>query len=438
MDGSHLGSPDLLPTLHSLGHAVITTDVHGVVTFWSRAAEQMYGWTAAEATGRPIHELTVPVTMQDFADDIMRALKEGRSWSGAFTVRHKDGSTFPALVTDTGLCDDSGQVVGVVGVSVSLVDVIATFLRRSHEALVVIDAVGVIRMCSPVLSTLTGWSVESLTGHNWWHLVHPDDVARARAADAEAVAGRDMVPPIEHRLRCPDGSWLWVETAETSLLDEPAVRGVLLTLRDISQRRAWVDELTRRAVLDELTGLVNRAVFMEHLQTHVAGRHHVGAVFYVDLDEFKEVNDRLGHVAGDQVLREVADRLGAAVRPEDVCGRLGGDEFAVLAPNLVGSRQAFALARRIHTAIGGAMTVDDTLVRPTASVGVVVLSETDSADHAISLADKTMYVRKRRRATAARRRAAADAVTPPARLPRQRKRETVGVQQPDGGGAATA
>ncbi len=384
--------------LESLGHAVIATDLEGVVTYWNPAAERMYGWTAAEANGKPIYELTVPGQMQEFAVEIMRALDAGQAWSGVFTVRCKDGSSFPALVTDTGLRDASGGLVGVVGVSVAIAGVTEPFMRRSHEAVVVTDADGVIRIVSPVLTVLTGWPVQELTGRPWWQLVHPDDLAAARAAHADTVDGQERVAPVEHRLLCPDGSWRWVETAETSLLDEPAVRGVLLTLRDVSERRASVAELTRRALHDDLTGLVNRAVFMEHLRSHVAGRHHHGAVLYVDLDEFTDINDRLGHLAGDQVLREVGDRLRASVRPEDVCGRLGGDEFGVLAPGVTEPRQALVLARRIRTALSRPVQLAHASVQPAASIGVTMLAATDDADRAISLADKDMYDRKRRRA----------------------------------------
>lgn len=393
--------------LGALGHAVIATDPEGVVTYWNGAAERMYGWSAAEAIGAHIGELTVPDQMQEFAAEIMAALGAGQAWSGVFTVRRRDGSRFAALVTDTALHDGAGRLLALVGVSVAVERAVEPFLRRSREAVVVTDREGVVRMASPVIATVTGWTVEGLTGQEWWGLVHPEDRPAAHAAHAHTLAGPGLAPPVEHRLRTPDGSWLWVETAETNLLDEPAVRGILLTLRDVGQRHARVAELTHRALHDSLTGLVNRAVFMDRLQSHVAGRHHGGAVLYVDLDGFKAVNDWLGHLAGDRVLREVADRLRASVRPGDVCGRLGGDEFAVLAPDITEPRQALALVRRCTTCLSRPVEVDGAEVEPAASVGVAMLADADDADEAISLADRNMYERKRRR-TAARRRLARD------------------------------
>src|SRR5689334_24958330 len=105
--------------LAALGQAVIATDPLGVVVAWNPAAEQLYGWTAEEAIGKNIAELCVPDVAQETAADIMAALREGTSWSGGFPVRRKDGSMFPALVTDAGIYRD-GEVVGVVGVSTNL------------------------------------------------------------------------------------------------------------------------------------------------------------------------------------------------------------------------------------------------------------------------------------------------------------------------------
>src|SRR4051812_9933 len=101
--------------LRSLGQAVIGTDLDGVVRYWNPAAEMLYGWTAREALGRNIAELTVPQIGQDLAAEIMQALRAGGQWSGGFMVQRKDGSRFPALVTDTGLHAADGTLVGVVG-----------------------------------------------------------------------------------------------------------------------------------------------------------------------------------------------------------------------------------------------------------------------------------------------------------------------------------
>jgi diguanylate cyclase (GGDEF)-like protein len=173
------------------------------------------------------------------------------------------------------------------------------------------------------------------------------------------------------------------------------VRGVVLTLRDVSERRLWMEQLTQRALHDELTGLANRATFMEHLTSHVASREHAGALLYIDVNDFKAINDTHGHTAGDLVLRTIAGEIVSSVRPEDICGRLGGDEFAVLAKSVTGAAQAAALVDRVAAAVSHPVEVDSTVtVRPNASIGVALLADTRDADLAIHVADADMYRRK--------------------------------------------
>ena len=145
---------------------------------------------------------------------------------------------------------------------------------------------------------------------------------------------------------------------------------------------------------DTLTGLANRASFTEQLHSHVVSRRHAGALLYIDVNDFKAINDTFGHTAGDLVLGSIADRLQASVRPEDICGRLGGDEFAVLAKSVTGSAQAVALVRRIATAVAQPVALASDTIRPKASIGFALLTDTNDPDQAMHLADADMYRRK--------------------------------------------
>ncbi|MFL6238469.1 MAG: diguanylate cyclase domain-containing protein [Actinomycetes bacterium] len=384
----------------SLGNAVIATDLDGTVFFWNETAEQLYGWTATEAIGRPIEDLTVPKGMREFADEIMTNLRAGRPWSGVFMVHRRDKSTFSALVTDTGLHDERGQLVGITGVSINLDEVLRPLLQRSHEAAIATDMEGGVRFAGPRVTSLTGWPADELADSSWWDFVHPDDREAVRAAHAAVAGGSESLPLIEHRVRCADGTWLWVDMAVTNLLDETMMRGILLTLYDVRERRASMEELAHRAFHDPLTGLANRAAFLEYLTSHLATRQHEGALVYLDLDGFKQINDQFGHMAGDTVLRTVADRLRAAMRPEDVCCRLGGDEFAVLAKTVRGPTQTPALVRRVNLAISRNITVGDSTIRPKASIGIALLAASPGPEQAIHAADEDMYRRKRRQRSA--------------------------------------
>src|SRR5664279_5712108 len=131
--------------LAAIGQAVITTDLDGVVLYWNPAAQDLYGWTPQEAIGRNIASLTVPEVAQQVAADIMVALREGVPWSGGFPVRRKDGSRFPALVTDSGIYRD-GTLIGIVGVSTNLGTALRPLLERSTDAALILRSDAVVTL----------------------------------------------------------------------------------------------------------------------------------------------------------------------------------------------------------------------------------------------------------------------------------------------------
>ena len=120
--------------LDAVGQAIIATDLQGKIIYWNRAAKELYGWTAEEVMGLPIVEVTPSEELLKRAEEIMSELRAGRSWSGEFVVRRKDGSTFPAMVTDSPVYDEQGTQVGIIGVSTDLTELkIAEETRRSEE-----------------------------------------------------------------------------------------------------------------------------------------------------------------------------------------------------------------------------------------------------------------------------------------------------------------
>jgi PAS domain S-box-containing protein len=116
--------------LDAVGQALIATNSAGMVTVWNAAAERMYGWSALEAVGLPIAELTVPEISQSQAAEIFAALADGHSWTGEFTVQRRDGTRFPAIVSDSGIYNDSGDLVGIIGVSTDLTETRKAELAR--------------------------------------------------------------------------------------------------------------------------------------------------------------------------------------------------------------------------------------------------------------------------------------------------------------------
>jgi diguanylate cyclase (GGDEF)-like protein/PAS domain S-box-containing protein len=245
------------------------------------------------------------------------------------------------------------------------------------------------------MSRITGYPAEQLTGRPFADITHPDDVEAGLAAMELALVGDPGVYRAEKRYIRADGSTVWV-SINTSVVRDAAGEPIyaISQVEDISDRKAADLELTHRAFHDPLTGLPNRVALRDRLGTAIekarrSGRP--GAVLFCDLDGFKDVNDLLGHQAGDEVLTKVARRLNAEVRAGDTVARLGGDEFVVLAEDIT-AREVAALAERIQHAVAVPVSHDGHEVQVTVSIGIATLTEhSTTAEQVLGQADAAMY-----------------------------------------------
>jgi diguanylate cyclase (GGDEF)-like protein len=192
-----------------------------------------------------------------------------------------------------------------------------------------------------------------------------------------------------------DGSWRYLEHVANNLLDRPAVSGVVVTSRDITERKALEKQLRHQAFHDPLTGLPNRALFMDRLEHAFVRAHRRGskvAVLFMDLDNFKVINDSLGHKAGDQLLVAVAECLKDCVRPEDTLARLGGDEFTILVEEIAGVGEVVHIAERITEILRPPFALEDQEVFATASTGIALNDPAqEQAADLLRHADLAMY-----------------------------------------------
>jgi diguanylate cyclase (GGDEF)-like protein/PAS domain S-box-containing protein len=225
-----------------------------------------------------------------------------------------------------------------------------------------------------------------------------EDRERVREAIAAAHAGAD-VPPFETTLVDLSGASRVFEVHLTDLTHEEHVGGILLNARDVTERKAFEAELTHQAFHDPVTGLANRALFVERVRRALAHRRRGDAslaVLFLDLDDFKLVNDSLGHAVGDEVLVEVARRIDGGVRGVDTAARFGGDEFALLLEDVDGHAAAEA-ARRILDVLSAPIATGGRELNVHASLGVSVSLPGDArtAEDLLRDADAAMYHAKR-------------------------------------------
>ena len=231
----------------------------------------------------------------------------------------------------------------------------------------------------------------------WLDRVHPDDAARLRAEIDAHLAGTSPRLESEHRLRHADGSWRWVLVRALVLRDGRERPSRLAgSMTDISARKSAEEDLRRAAMHDALTGLVNRAYFLDSLDRAVARVQRrpdkTIALLFLDLDRFKQINDSLGHLAGDRVIAAIARRLQSCVRPGDVLARLGGDEFAVLLDDLRDSTDATRVAERMQEALHAPLRNGLSEVVVTASIGIAFGgAELEGHEELLRDADLAMY-----------------------------------------------
>jgi diguanylate cyclase (GGDEF)-like protein/PAS domain S-box-containing protein len=254
-------------------------------------------------------------------------------------------------------------------------------VANSSDAVVLVDRDGVVTDATPAVGRVLGVDGSKLMGRPISRLVHADDAERIQAFIADVAAGRSVSQPVEWRLWDGTGVWRQVETIAVNLLDDPSVGQIVLTTRDVRERKTLERQLTQVALHDLLTDLPNRTLFHDRVGQALASaaraQQHT-TVLSLGLDSFKRVNASLGHAVGDQVLQEVARRLRASVRTADTCARLGGDEFGVLLDGHSTAEAALVAAERILAALREPMDLADNPIHLTASVGVSTTAPTEA------------------------------------------------------------
>jgi diguanylate cyclase (GGDEF)-like protein/PAS domain S-box-containing protein len=442
--------------LDEVDAAVIFADAAYVVRYWSGGAQRLYGYAAEEAVGRGLFDLMVPEESRIEALDVERAARDGRPVEGELDVRDKQGRIIPVYfrVRPFPLGDEVGQGRGIITIAVDISarrEADAAIQRYAEEQKEIASlgrlalkggsleelfdhAVGVaLRVlsgdCAELVECLPdaqGFIVRAAVGWPDEHSgSHVTSEARLGLGPCYAVRSREpvVVEDWEQERRFVPSSELLARGVQSSVVvlvgDADSPFGVLTVhytragavtpdclpfldalaniLADAIHGREVQEQIRHQALHDGLTGLPNRTLFLDRVAHALARgdrRRKRLAVFFIDLDRFKLVNDSLGHEAGDELLRLVAPRLAGAIRRSDTLARLGGDEFAVLCEDLPSDVTVARIASQLMSALGEPIVLngDDQVV--SASIGIALGDGGSSAAELLRDADAAMYQAK--------------------------------------------
>ncbi|MGW0908945.1 aminotransferase class I/II-fold pyridoxal phosphate-dependent enzyme [Streptomyces sp. NPDC002853] len=269
-----------------------------------------------------------------------------------------------------------------------------TLVRNASDVILIVDDDDTVRYASPSAQAVFG--DVRLVGAGLPELVDPRDRDRAARVLA-AMRGGGQQEPHDYWWMPRGGGRIEVEVRCSDLRQDPTVRGLVVTLRDVTEQRQLEHELTQRAFHDALTGLPNRTLLLERIERALLrGRREttLTCVLFIDLDDFKVVNDTLGHSVGDRLLAAVGSRVSRSLRRSDTAARLGGDEFAILMEDAKEPVDAEILAAQVVQALSRPFQLSGDSVSVSASVGVATAVDSAGAEELLTHADLALYAAK--------------------------------------------
>lgn len=402
-------------TLQSIGDAVITVNTDGRIVSLNPAAERISGWSNAEAQGRVFQDVCRLIdegSRQPVECPAKKCMSEKAvvSLPDSVVMVSRDGREFAVQDTAAPIHTRLGQIIGAVQVfrDVSERRRAEQELQQAQERLravvdgvldgiVTFDEQGMIESFNPAAGRMFGYQPQEVVGRNSSLLLadpecgeHDNCISRYVGNGEAKTLGKER----ETTGRRKDGALFPMEIS----LNEVRVEGqrrFIGILRDITERKEAEQQLVFLAQYDQLTGLANRTLFLDHLRQALARAQRNGqmaAVMFIDLDDFKEINDTLGHDIGDQVLKQVAERLKSCVRVSDVVARMGGDEFTIVLEGLEKREYAELAAQNILKAMLLPLAISQRELKVATSIGIALYPD-DGEDIGALLrnADIAMY-----------------------------------------------
>ena len=401
-----MGAPvDELALLEALPDTVLVVDPDIRLRWVNRAGVELFGWPAEQFLGRSLLDIVHPDDIAEVISSAETMLEKQYGTPVELRVRRADGAWKWVEILGTNAVSVpalGGFVVVVRDLTerrmweVSADDTVRFQQVVQHAASItmLLDESGRVISTNAALTRLLGHDQSLVVGKPLLELCVPEDAPKLQLAIERAGAAvRPVGCEVSMRMHDPEAAPRPLRFEFVNLLDDPVVHGLVGTAHDVSDLHHARRTLEHLASHDALTGLANRSVLIEQVELHLAN-HRSFAVVFIDLDRFKPVNDLLGHEAGDELLRCVADRLRQIVRPGDLVARVGGDEFVVLALGVGDRPSGQALSDRIDATLSMPFLLTEGPVRVTSSVGLALAAADSTVTGLLADADLAMYEAK--------------------------------------------
>lgn len=381
-------------------------DNKGKITRLSASAEKLLGYKVDELLGEEVRNLYLE---SDRYIDFTRQLKEMDGSINGFEtgLKHKDGSVVWVSTNAHYYKDTNGNILGVEGMSRDIsqrrdselqMRKMSSALENSADMVMITNEKGIVEYVNPAFENITGYSYEEIVGGK------PNIVKSNKQSHEfynnlwKTISSGEVFSDILVNVK-KNGDVYYEEKSITPIKDSRGkIINFVATGRDISERMESEERLRYMAHHDSLTALPNRTQYMDRLKKSLAHARRYEkrvAVLFVDLDRFKTINDTLGHDVGDQVLMQIAERIGINVRKEDTVARFGGDEFAILLDDIKTEQNVAHLAKKILLSLEQPLLIDKQELFISASIGISLFpNDGEEAGLLLKNADIAMYKAK--------------------------------------------
>jgi len=402
--------------LDAAANGIVITDHNGIIVWANPAVTKLTGYSLDEMIGHKTNLFSSGRHGEEFYREMWQTIRAGKVWRGHMINRKKDGSLYHEEMTITPVSDKNGEVVNFFAVKedVTAIQAAQEKLKASEERfrrlIESVHAHFYMSEYSPTGKYINHYisdSFEKLTGYpterfreNWgfWSsIVHPEDQPKTEQAVKKILSG--ISSESEYRIIRKDGTIIWVEdNAQVTRQPDGRLR-ISATIINITDRKETENHIRFLATHDPLTELPNRILFqqvLEHSLQYSKRNQQKLAVFFMDVDNFKSVNDTYGHHIGDELLKSIANRLRTNLREYDTISRISGDEFTLIGEQIKTIGNAKGLAAKVHGFVSGKYQLHEHMVTINVSVGGAIFPD-HGEDYSTLLqkADAAMYAAKK-------------------------------------------